>query len=542
MDKLKMESIDLVEKSIQKLGELFPNVITETKCDNGKLKKAINFDILREMLSDEIVEHRETYEFSWPGKRKSLKECRKPIRKTLRPVLTESKKWDNTENIYIKGDNLDALKLLQESYLGKIDIVYIDPPYNTGNDLIYNDSFKHAQVIEDVNSGILDENGIKLTKNSSSNGKFHSDWCSMIFPRLLLARDLLSSKGVIFISIDDNEYSNMKNICDEVFGSQNYVATYIKQSKVGGGSDSKFIVKEHEYCLVYAKDISMTSEMYIAHDEDYLKRYKEVDENGRFFWDTFARPGLKNPIYYDIEAPDGSLIHNGWIHSKQRFLQEKNDGTIRFVKKNDGKWSVQFKQYLNQNGKKPRSMTMDFGGSIDGKNELNELFGNPKIFSYPKSTKFIGSLIETIKNPNAIVMDFFSGSATTADAVMRVNCKDSGNRKFILIQLQEECDLNSEASKEGYSNLCQIGEARIHKSGERLRTQGFTCLDDGFRVFEVSSSNMKDIYYSPDNYQQDLLSMSESNIKEDRTDLDLLFGCLLDWGLELSKPYKSEEI
>ena len=469
------------------------------------------------------------------------------------PCVAESKDWDTTENLYIEGDNLEVLKLLQESYLGKVKMIYIDPPYNTGNDFIYADDFKMESEEWKVESGEWSEEGDRLFKNTDTNGRFHSDWCSMIYSRLLLARNLLTDDGVILISIDDNEVDNLRKICSEVFGATNFIATYLKQSKVGGGSDSKFVVKEHEYCLVYAKNINLTAEMFIEHNEEYLKRYKEIDEKGRFFWDTFARPGLKNPIHYDIIAPDGTVLNYGWIHGKERFEQEQKEGIVRIVKKKDGSWSVQFKQYLNLSGKKPRSMTMDFGGSIEGKNEVGSLFESEKTFSYPKSTKFIKTLLSTIDCKDSLILDFFSGSATTAHAVMQLNAEDGGHRKFIMVQLPEKCDEASEAYKAGYKNICEIGKERIRRAGEKILKEQLannnstlnspnSKLDIGFRVLKLDSTNMKDVYYAPGDYDQDFLHQLESNIKDDRTDLDLLFGCLIDWGLPLSLPYKSEQI
>ena len=433
------------------------------------------------------------------------------------------------------------------------DSVFIDPPYNTGNDFIYADDFRMSGEEWSVESGEWSEDGDRLFKNTDTNGRFHSDWCSMIYSRLMLARNLLTDDGVIFISIDDNEVDNLRKICSEVFGATNFIATYLKQSKVGGGSDSKFVVKEHEYCLVYAKNINLTAEMFIEHNEEYLKRYKEIDEKGRFFWDTFARPGLKNPIHYDIIAPDGTVLNYGWIHGKERFEQEQKEGIVRIVKKKDGSWSVQFKQYLNLSGKKPRSMTMDFGGSIEGKNEVGSVFESEKTFSYPKSTKFIKTLLSTIDCKDSLILDFFSGSATTAHAVMQLNAEDGGHRKFIMVQLPEKCDEKSEAYKAGYKNICEIGKERIRRAGEKILKEQLannnstlnspnSKLDIGFRVLKLDSTNMKDVYYAPGDYDQDFLAQMESNIKDDRTDLDLLFGCLIEWGLSLSLPYKSEQL
>lgn len=471
MTKLKMRTQNKADENYKKLAELFPNAVTETIDETtGEVIRAIDKDVLMQEINTHVVDGKEErYQFTWPDKKKSVLLANSPIAETLRPCREESVDFDNTENLYIEGDNLDVLKLLQETYLGKVKMIYIDPPYNTGNDFVYNDDF--AENTDDYldHSGQFDDDGNQLFQNTESNGRFHTDWLNMIYPRLKIARNLLSDDGVIFISIDDNEVENLRNICNEIFGECNFIASYLKQSKVGGGSDSKFIVKEHEYCLVYSKNIEFASEMYMEHDKEYLKRYKEQDEIGRYFWDTFARPGLKNPIHYDIVAPDGTIMNYGWIHSKERFEQELKEGKVRIVKKSDGNWSVQFKQYLNLNGKKPRSMTMDFGGSIEGKSDIKLLFDNDKIFGYPKSVKFIKTLLNTINDKEAIVLDFFSGSATTAHAVMQLNAEDGGHRKFIMVQLPEKTDKRSVAFKAGYKNICEIGKERIRRAGKKIK-------------------------------------------------------------------------
>ena len=430
MDKLKMHTPNLADENYAALAKLFPNAVTETIIgydNDGKaiVERAIDKDVLMQEINTRVVEGREErYQFTWPDKKKAILAANAPVSATLRPCREESVDFDSTENLYIEGDNLEVLKLLQETYLGRVKMIYIDPPYNTGNDFVYNDDFAEDADSYLDRSGQFDEDGNRLVQNTESNGRFHTDWLNMIYPRLKLAKDLLTEDGFIFISIDDNEVDNLRKICDEIFGESSFVACYLKQSKVGGGSDSKFIVKEHEYCLVYARNINSAEEMFMAHDEDYLKRYKEHDERGRFFWDTFARPGLKNPIHYDIIAPDGTVMNYGWIHGKERYEQEVKEGLVRIIPKAGGGWSVQFKQYLNLNGKKPRSMTMDFGGSIEGKTDIGQLFKSEKVFSYPKSVKFISTLLNTVNDPNAIVLDFFPGSATTAHAVMQLNAEE----------------------------------------------------------------------------------------------------------------------
>lgn len=590
MTKLKMRTQNKADENYKKLSELFPNAVTETIDETtGEVVRAIDKDVLMQEINTHVVDGKEErYQFTWPDKKKSVLLANSPIAETLRPCREESVDFDNTENLYIEGDNLDVLKLLQETYLGKVKMIYIDPPYNTGNDFVYNDDF--AENTDDYldRSGQFDEDGNQLFQNTESNGRFHTDWLNMIYPRLKIARNLLSDDGVIFISIDDNEVENLRNICNEIFGECNFIASYLKQSKVGGGSDSKFIVKEHEYCLVYSKNIEFASEMYMEHDKEYLKRYKEQDEIGRYFWDTFARPGLKNPIHYDIVAPDGTIMNYGWIHSKERFEQELKEGKVRIVKKSDGNWSVQFKQYLNLNGKKPRSMTMDFGGSIEGKSDIKLLFDNDKIFGYPKSVKFIKTLLNTINDKEAIVLDFFSGSATTAHAVMQLNAEDGGHRKFIMVQLPEKTDKRSVAFKAGYKNICEIGKERIRRAGkkikenlknngkdmrhlakevakaEQLKIDGFSEpiiparwgnadetaeneqmaneLDIGFRVLKLDSTNMKDVYYNPAEITIDTIMGTVDNIKEDRTPEDLLFQVMLDLGVLLSSKIEKRTI
>lgn len=397
-------------------------------------------------------------------------------------VLVPDNDWNNQENnkdsqnIFITGDNLDALKHLVNAYSGAIKMIYIDPPYNTGSDgFVYKDSFKFSDDDLKQKLGFSDT---ELARLRALDGKCsHSAWLTFMLPRLILAKRLLSDDGVIFISIDDNEQANLKMLCDEVFGD-NALGVYIKQSKVGGGSDSKFVVKEHEYCLVYAKNQMCTDEMFIGHDEEYLRRYKEKDEKGSFFWDTFARPGLQlkaeETLIYDIVCPDGSVIKNRWIHSKERFLQEYEQGDVRIVKKNNGEWSVQFKQYLNLSGKKPRSMTMDFGGSVDGKNDLELLFKEDKVFGYPKSVKFLTRLLETVVDKDIIVLDFFAGSATTAHAVMQLNKDDGGNRKYIMVQWDEPVKAGSEAENQGFKTIDEISRKRIKLAAEQIGdTSGF---------------------------------------------------------------------
>lgn len=569
MDKMRMESVDMTAQNIERIGALFPNCITETKGEDGKMKKAINFDLLRQMLSGEVLEGDEAYEFTWVGKKAAIVEANKPIRKTLRPCKEESVNWDTTENLYIEGDNLDVLKLLQESYLGKVKMIYIDPPYNTGKDFIYADDFMRSQEEENAQMGMYDEDENRLFKNTDTNGRFHSDWCSMIYPRLHLAKNLLKDDGVIFISIDDSEVRNLKNICDEVFGVANFVAQLIWQNKKGGGNDSKHIAIEHEYILVYARNIALLGEFYESYSHDYIKRYKEQDEIGRYFWDTFKRKAGKQ--YYPITCPDGTVLEYdedgnaiSWLRSKARFDSDIEAGEIRIIKLGE-KWSVQFKQRIPL-GKTPRSIfttetvVSDQGTTSTGASDVYGYF-KKDVFSNPKPVGLIRFLLGFGLTKNDIVLDFFSGSATTAEAVMKENI-GGGNAKYILVQLPENIDpmLNSSSAnaKRVAENavavlaelkrphtIPELAKERIRRAGNKIKEDNPLAtqdLDVGFRVFKLDDSNMNDVYYSAGEYTQGLLSMLESNVKEDRTDLDLLFGCLLEWGLPLSMPYTSEQI
>ena len=532
-------------------------------------KRAINFELLKQMLSPDVVEGNERYEFTWVGKKAAIVEANQPIRKTLRPCKEESKDWDTTENLYIEGDNLEVLKLLQESYLGKVKMIYIDPPYNTGNDFIYADDFMHSQEQENQQMGMYDEDGDRLFKNTDTNGRFHSDWCSMIYSRLHLAKNLLTDDGVIFISIDDSEVKNLKNICDEVFGAANFVAQLIWQNKKGGGNDSTHIAIEHEYILTYAKNIALLGEFYESYSDDYIKRYKEEDNIGRFFWDTFKRKAGKQ--YYPITCPDGTVLEYdedgnaiSWLRSKARFDSDIAAGEIRIIKIGE-KWSVQFKQRIPL-GKTPRSIFTtetvidDRGTTSTGASDVYDYF-KKDVFSNPKPVELIRFLLGFGLGENDIVLDFFSGSGTTAEAVMRSNL-EGGKNKFILVQLPENIDplVNSSSANakrvaenavsvldemEHPHLLTELAKERIRRAGEKIKSESpltTADLDVGFRVLKLDDTNMKDVYYAPDDYDQGLLAGLESNIKDDRTDLDLLFGCLLDWGLPLSMPYSSEQI
>ncbi len=474
----------------------FPQTIKDGQVSLSAIKMLLGFDESMNDISG--------YELTWTGKGLANALYSEPCQKQLKlqesftPQTSASK---HPNNAIIIGDNLDALKLLKSAYSEKIKMIYIDPPYNTGkDDFIYTDNFRqdYQKILREVGLLEIDENGkeiesesLKFFKNTQGSGT-HSGWLSFMLPRLKLARDLLKEDGVIFISIDDNEAAQLKLLCDEIFGEDNFLGDFIKQSKVGGGSDSKFIVKEHEYCLVYAKNINLTNEMFLKHDDDYLKRYKEIDDKGRFFWDTFSRRGLTNPIIYEIKAPDGTLIKDGWIRSEETFKKNYQDGEVRIIKIKD-KWSVQFKQYLNLNGKKPRSMTTDFGGSIEGKNDIINLFDSDKIFSYPKSTKFISTLLKISTNSNDIILDFFAGSGTTAHAVMELNAEDKGNREFILVQIDEEIkedksayDFCKNVLKSAKPVISDIIIERVKRAAQKIiESSKDSGLDLGFKVYTL---------------------------------------------------------
>ena len=563
MDKMRMESIDMTAQNIEKIGALFPNCITETKDADGRLKKAINFDLLRQMLSDDVIEGDEAYEFTWVGKKAAIVEANKPIRKTLRPCKEGSVNWDSTENLYIEGDNLEVLKLLQESYLGKVKMIYIDPPYNTGHDFVYPDSFIMDNDDYDEGTGYFDEDGnVNYSReNSSTAGKYHSDWCSMMYSRLMLARNLLSDDGAIFLSIDDNERDNLEKICAEAFGAENYVATFPWRKRTAKSDVPFGVSQDYEWVICFAK-----SNMFIARVDGTERQYYETPDYPGRPWRVHdlttqrtasERPNsdfvMVNPKNGD-EYPANPL--RTWAVTKDTFDQYYNQGKIvfpgdyeflRISKPAFRYWKEEDQKKAGDSfGMMPASTKLpdDIGMSLDGTKEITNMFEG-KVFSYPKTTKLIKHFIDmsTKGCPEGIILDFFSGSATTANAVMQLNAEDGGRRKFIMVQLSEPCDEKSEAYKAGYSNICEIGKERIRRAAKKISEEHPNAkFDGGFRVLKLDDTNMKDVYYAPADYEQNVLDLLESNIKEDRTDLDLLFGCLLEWGLPLSLPYQSENI
>lgn len=531
MDKLKMMSMDKVQGNIEKIRALFPNAVTEVLRD-GKPELKVDFDVLKQELADTLIDDRELrYQFTWPDKQKSILLANTPINKTLRPCKEESVDFDTTQNLYIEGDNLEVLKLLQETYLGKIKMIYIDPPYNTGNDFVYNDDFAQEAGEYLESSGQFDEQGNRLFQNTESNGRFHTDWLNMIFPRLRLAKDLLSEDGVIFISIDDNEQTNLIKVCNEIFGEENKVGELVVIRAEGGGM-AKQIIKGHDYLFVYAKNITQFTPL--GREKDI--RGKIIERDGERYWiqedwlrKEFGKYG--NCHYEEILECKGQKtldeINAGLKVGKYILIPKSNGmnivGKLRNIKEDASKFYSILK-HLSANGIKDLEPL-----------ELN------KYFSYPKPVSLIKELIlgATIftSNKNDIILDFFSGSATTAHAVLQLNAEDGGNRKFIMVQLPEPCDEKSEAYKAGYKNICEIGKERIRRAGKKIKDENgkkAQNLDIGFRVLKLDSSNMKDVYYKLEEYSQILLGDMQDNIKPDRTALDLLFQVMLELGKPLS--------
>ena len=595
MGKLRMESPDMTAQNIDRIAALFPNCITEmldeehSTPEKKVYKRAVNFELLKQMLSPDVVDGDEAYEFTWVGKKAAIVEANKPIRKTLRPCKEESKDWDTTENLYIEGDNLEVLKLLQESYLGKVKMIYIDPPYNTGNDFIYADDFMRSQEEENEQMGMYDEDKNRLFKNTDTNGRFHSDWCSMIYSRLLLARNLLTDDGVIFISIDDNEQENLKKCCDEVFGGQNFVAQLVWERAYAPKNDARFISNSHDYVLMYARNLANFVIGRLPRTEEANARYQNPDNDPRGVWkpSDLSVKTYNAACDYPITTPSGRVIEppagRCWSLSKNAFLERLQDNRIYFGA--DGNSVPCMKRFLTElkyDGMAPTSIMFykDVGHSQEGAKEVTKLL-DAGAFDGPKPVRLLTRLL-TLANlkDDSIVLDFFSGSATTAHAVMQMNADKGSHIKYAMVQLPEMCDEEGTAYKAGFSTICEIGKERIRRAGEKIQEARLeaialskhewdqTCyyvehqeecdrlghlpdeyfekehppIDTGFRVLKLDDTNMKDVYYAPDDYDQGMLAALESNIKDDRTDLDLLFGCLIDWGLPLSLPYKSEQI
>ena len=566
METLKMHSLDGVQRNIELIGKLFPNAITEVKRD-GKVEHAIDFDVLRQELSGSIVEGREErYQFTWPDKKKAMLAANAPITATLRPVVADSVGKDGTpggfdsENLYIEGDNLEVLKLLQETYLGKVKMIYIDPPYNTGNDFVYEDDF--AQRTEDYmgNSGQYDEEGNRMVTNTESNGRFHTDWLNMIYPRLKLAKDLLAEDGVIFISIDDGEAANLLKVCNDIFGESNFVADLIWQKKFSRSNDATYFSTMHDHILCYCKSNIMQNENgwrigLLPRDDEIPNGYANPDNDPRGVWTSVilsAKSG-SDSLLYEIQTPSGRKVlppsGRYWSCSKDTFEKWKADGRIWFGSNGDG--TPRKKTFLSevQQGLRPNTILFQdsVGNNQEAKQETKALFNGCGVFDGPKPVRLLNVLLKIANTKDdSIILDFFSGSATTAHAVMKLNAEDGGHRKFIMVQLPEKTDEKSEAYKAGYKNICEIGKERIRRAGRKIKEDaGLTApadLDIGFRCLRLDESNMKPVYYTPEEIsQQDMFSLVD-NVKSDRTPEDLLFQVMLDLGVLLSSPIEVKEI
>ena len=559
MDKLKMHTPDLAEENYKKLAALFPDAVTETKDENGNTVRAIDKDVLMQEINAKVVDDgQERYQFTWPDKRKAVVLANAPIAKTLRFEKHKSVGRDGThggtdsENIYIEGDNLDALKLLQETYLGKVKMIYIDPPYNTGNDFIYEDDF--SQKAEDYadNSGQTDEEGNRLVQNSESNGRFHTDWLNMMYPRLRIAKDLLKENGIIFISIDDNEVENLKKICDEIFGSRNFIAQLIWERAYSPKNDARFISNSHDYILMYARDIEQFIVGRLPRTAEANARYKNPDNDPRGVWKAsdMSVKTYNAACDYPITAPSGRVIEpptgRCWRLSKNAFLERLQDNRIWFGPDGNGVPAIKrFLSDLKNDGMAPTSILFykEVGHSQEGAQEVAKLLDGG-FFNGPKPTRLLRRLLALANlNNDDIVMDFFSGSATSAHAVIQLNASEvNSKRKFILVQLPEETGEKSEAYKAGYKTICDIGEERIRRAGKKIKEETGADIDYGFRCFRVDSSNMKDVYYKPSDVKQGELDLFTDNIKEDRTPEDLLIQVMLDLGVLLSSKVEEEEI
>lgn len=546
MDKLKMHSMNKVDANVAQIAVLFPNCVTERINEEGKLEKVIDFDMLKQELSAFVVEgNEERYQFTWPDKKKAILAANAPINRTLRPCREESVDFDTTQNLYIEGDNLEVLKLLQETYLGKIKMIYIDPPYNTGNDFVYNDDFSESLDEYLANSGQFDSEGNRLVQNAESNGRFHTDWLNMIYPRIKLAKDLLSDDGVIFISMDENEIENLKKICNEIFGEQNYVQEIIWHKKFSPQNDAKYFSLNHESILCYAKNKPNFNRNLLPATEEMTKRYKNPDNDPRGPWTsgdcTIGRVTEKD--YYPITTPSGREVYpsngNVWRFSRETFKRLIDDNRIWFGENGDNMPRV--KRFLSEtnNGIVPISIWGfdEVGHTQSASQELKKLFDDKQYFDYPKPVGLIKKAILISTDKDSIVLDFFSGSATTAQATMQLNAEDGGNRRFILVQLPELTEPKTDAYKDGYSNLCEIGKERIRRAGAKIKADSPMTtqdLDIGFRVLKCDLSNMKEVYYNPAELEISLLTDLTDNIKEDRTAEDLLFQVMLDLGIMLS--------
>ena len=556
MEPLKMKSHDVIGSNTQKIAQLFPNCVTERLGKDGKPELAIDFEKLQAELSNEIIgEGEERYQFTWPDKRAAVRLANTPTTMTLRPCREESVDFDNTQNLYIEGDNLDVLKVLRETYLGKVKMIYIDPPYNTGNDFVYNDDFAQGKGDFEQASGLFDEDGNQtidpMQRNTESNGRFHTDWLNMIYPRLKVARDLLTDDGAIFISIDDCEFENLRNVCNEIYGEQNFIANIIWKKKYGIQNDAKFFSNNHDFILVYAKGIGNYHQNLLPRTDEQNKRYKNPDNDPRGPWKAGDMSvGRYTPKdCYEVTTPSGRKVlppsGNSWRLSKATFEAYVVDNRIWFGV--DGNNVPSIKRFLSEVKDGTTSSTIweyeEVGHTDKAKKDLNVLFDGHSFFDYPKSIELIKKMLILSTDKDSIILDFFSGSATTAHAVMKLNAEDGGNRKFIMVQLPEKTDKKSEAYKAGYKNICEIGKERIRRAGKKVKEeaglQGQN-LDTGFRVLKLDSSNMEEVYYTPQEFSMG--SLFNENVKADRSNEDLLFQVMLDLGIELSAKIETKQI
>ncbi len=555
-NRMELQSADGAQLNLDALYQIAPSCFTEVADpDMGGQKRVVNFDVLRQLLGDNAVEDApEAYEFNWVGKQAARAEVLQPTKKTLRPVKEDSVDWDNTQNLYIEGDNLEVLKLLQKSYLGKVKMIYIDPPYNTGNDFVYHDDFAMSADEYAEASGSVDELGNKYIKNMDSNGRFHSDWCSMIYSRLMVARTLLKEDGVIFISIDDNENYNLRKICDEIFGSSNFIAEIVWERAYAPINMVKHFSKSHDYILCYAKDINKPVCNGLPRPESTNAKYSNPDNDPRGLWRTdnlSVGPVVPSKVY-EIITPSGRVClppkGRCWLYTKERYEEMVADNRIWFGENGDNVPAP--KRFLSEVKQGLTPMTIwkytDVGHTQDSMRELRDLFDGEKVFDYSKPVKLMKQIVRlyTNSNENDIILDFFSGSASTAHAVLELNAEDNGNRHFMMVQLQEETPLDSEARKNGYMTIPEIGRDRIIRAASKILKEHpeFINQDKGFRVFRLDEGNYEDVKRSPKEFKQDQLDLFLNNIKTDRNDLDLLFGCMLDWGVQLSLPMTQEVV
>lgn len=553
-DKLDMKSMDITQGNIEKIKALFPSAVTEVMGEDGKVKLAIDFDCLKQELSDDLISERaERYQMTWPDKSKAKVLANSRITATLRPDKEKSVDFDNTENLYIEGDNLDVLKLLRETYLGKVKMIYIDPPYNTGNDFVYEDDF--AMSTEDYAevSGQYDEQGNRLVKNLDSNGRFHTDWLNMIYPRLKVARDLLADDGVLIISISDAEFQNLKKIADEIFGENNYCGDIIWNS-TKSVTNTALISVSHTYNLVYFKQL----DYFVEHRDQFRlpddgEGFENPDNDPRGAWkaDPFQVGGWRPNQQYEIVNPNTGVVYKpnpgcSWKNDYNKFQELLADNRIVFGKTGDG--GPQRKRFIweaQERGKVTKTLWDDVETTTNGTQYIKKLFDGRVVFDNPKPVGLLKRMLQLGTSKDSIIVDFFSGSATTAHAVMQLNAEDGGNRKFIMVQLPEKCDEKSEAYKAGYKTICDIGEERIRRAGRKIKDEnGLTAqnLDIGFRVLKLDSSNMQEVYYNPSAMTQDLLASTVNNVKADRTSLDLLFQVMLDLGVELSAKIEENSV